>query len=107
MIESNNNLESFQLGSNLILSPCRIIRDKLSGSGQNLINSDRSILESLEVELLIFETKFLDIPIITKLESALSSSAIGIEYMRLGAACRTYNLLVTEGRLVALVVNFL
>jgi uncharacterized protein len=35
-----------------------------------------------------------------------SERAIGLEQMPIGAACRTYNLLVSEGRRVALVINF-
>lgn len=107
VVESNNNLELFQLGSNLIVSPYRIIFDKLIGSGQNLTDGDLFILKNLGTEILIFETKVSDKSIVPKLELALNSSAIGIEYMSLGAACRTYNLLLTEDRPVALVVNFL
>ncbi|NQY51533.1 MAG: hypothetical protein HRT91_02420 [Piscirickettsiaceae bacterium] len=107
VVKLNDNLESFELITNFILSPCRIIFDKLTGSGRNFDDGNLFILKSLGVEILIFETRFSDRPILPKLEFALSSGAMGIEYMVLGSACRTYNLLVTEGRLVALIVNFL
>ena len=35
-----------------------------------------------------------------------SERAIGLEQMPIGAACRTYNLLVSEGKRVALVIDF-
>lgn len=37
---------------------------------------------------------------------AFGNQAIGLEQMLIGAACRTYNLLVAEGRRVTLVINF-
>ena len=36
----------------------------------------------------------------------LAKQAIGLEQMPMGAACRTYNLLVSEGRRVALYIDF-
>lgn len=107
VVTSNNNSESFQLTSNLILSSHQIITDQLTGTKQKLTDSDLSILKSLEPELLIFETSSLGKVLSPELTAALSANAIGVEYMALGPACRTYNLLVTEGRRVVLVVNFL
>jgi uncharacterized protein len=40
-------------------------------------------------------------PVAPALRAALKQRGIGVEAMDTGAACRTYNLLVAEGRLVA------
>ncbi len=107
VVVSNNNSELLQLTSNLILSPYQIVFDQLSGSYENFTDSDWSIFKRLEPELLIFETRPLNNLLSPKLLLALSSNNIGVEYMPLGAACRTYNLLVTEGRSILLVMRFL
>ena len=56
VVKLNDNLESFELITNFILSPCRIIFDKLTGSGRNFDDGNLFILKSLGVEILIFET---------------------------------------------------
>jgi uncharacterized protein len=61
--------------------------------------------KSLDIEVLI-----LGQGVVTWLAPSLmaefSAQAIGVEQMPIGPACRTYNLLISEGRRVALAINF-
>lgn len=109
VIKSDNQTELVHLTSNLVLSPHQIITDQLAGTtkSQKLTDDDISIINSLKPELVIIVARDSDITLSPELLIAFSANAIGIECMALGPACRTYNLLVTEGRRVALVVNFL
>ncbi len=71
----------------------------------DLTVDDINYFKSNDVEVVI-----LGQPNITRLPPQrlvqFASQAIGLEQMPIGAACRTYNLLVAEGRRVALVINF-
>jgi len=105
VISSKNQPESIQLNGFLILSPDQIVTDRQVQSSA-LNKSDIFLLKSLSPELLIFVS---DSSTISSLSSeivvAFNRDAIGVETMALGSACRTYNLLVAEGRRVVLVLN--
>jgi len=66
---------------------------------------DVNYFKALDIEVLIIGQ-----PIVTRLLGPVlvrfSEHAIGVEQMIIGSACRTYNLLISEGRRVALVINF-
>ena len=106
VITSNSHSETVQLTESVILSPNQIITDRQDQTDLELDDSDILLLKSLEPELLIFVSdptiSFLPPEIVV----AFNANGIGVECMVLAAACRTYNLLVTEGRRVVLVVNF-
>jgi uncharacterized protein len=53
------------------------------------------------VELLLFGQGPRMAPVPPELRQGLRAAGVGIEPMDTGAACRTYNVLVAEGRLVA------
>ena len=105
VVTSNNHSESIQLDKGLILSPNQIITDRQAQSGSALSESDISLLESLELELLIFVSDPTISPLSPEIVVAFNANGIGVETMALGPACRTYNLVIAEGRRVALVVN--
>ena len=105
VVTSNNHSESIQLDKGLILSPNQIITDRQAQSGSALSESDISLLESLELELLIFVSDPTISSLSPEIVVAFNARGIGIETMALGPACRTYNLVIAEGRRVALVVN--
>ncbi|MFW5451610.1 MAG: MTH938/NDUFAF3 family protein [Methylophagaceae bacterium] len=93
------------IDANLILTPSQIITDDAIGELTNLSDGDIRYLKNLEPEILIIvQRSGLHFPIETR--AKFSELAIGIESMTLGAACRTYNLLVAEGRKVILLANF-
>ena len=68
-------------------------------------SDDVNYFKELDIEVLIMGQ-----PVVTRLSGPVlvkfSEQAIGIEQMSIGSACRTYNLLISEGRRVALVINF-
>ena len=68
-------------------------------------SDDVNYFKELDIEVLIIGQ-----PVVTRLSGPVlvkfSEQAIGIEQMPVGSACRTYNLLISEGRRVALVINF-
>lgn len=105
VISSNNHLESISLDSFLILSPDQIVTDRQVQSSA-LNESDISLLKSLEPELLIFVLNSTTPSLSSEIVVAFNANAIGVESMALGPACRTYNLLVAEGRRVAMIVCY-
>ena len=68
-------------------------------------SDDVNYFKELDIEVLIIGQ-----PLVTRLSGPVlvkfSEQAIGVEQMPIGSACRTYNLLISEGRRVALVINF-
>ena len=68
-------------------------------------SDDVNYFKELDIEVLIMGQ-----PVVTRLSGPVlvkfSEQAIGIEQMPVGSACRTYNLLISEGRRVALVIIF-
>ncbi|MFT7235078.1 MAG: hypothetical protein ACI9QV_000649 [Methylophagaceae bacterium] len=71
----------------------------------DLTIDDVNYFKSHEIEVIILGQS-----VVTRVSPQIlvqfANQAIGLEQMLIGAACRTYNLLVSEGRRVALVINF-
>ena len=96
-------------GSNInhpvIVLPDKIIDPwlitSISATAQSLCVADFTALLALTPELVVFGsgTKF-QFPLATIL-AAFSTARIGFEVMDTRAACRTYNVLMSEGRRVA------
>lgn len=68
--------------------------------------SDVKELKNLDPEVLILAHGSSVYSLPSKLMIGFYAQAIGVECMPLGAACRTYNLLVAEDRKVVLAVIF-
>lgn len=89
------------LGSSVIVSPTRLIADWRPRSIDQLLPSDLGpLLEWRPAVLLIGTGERQRFPG-PELLTALYASRLGFECMDTGAACRTYNVLVAEGRDVA------
>jgi len=107
VIKSSQYSESHQFNSDLILSADKIITDHSFSSDGKLADSDILLFNKLDTEVIIFVTNETLVSFLSpEIRVALTKNNIGVECMPLGAACRTYNLLITEGREVALVVRF-
>ena len=107
VIKSSQYSESHQFNSDLILSADKIITDHHFSSDGKLADSDILLFNKLDTEVIIFVTNETLVSFLSpEIRVALTKNNIGVECMPLGAACRTYNLLITEGREVALVVRF-
>ncbi len=94
-----------QLGSCLIVTPDQIITDSKIGNIMNLSDQNIAYLQNLEPEILIFTAGLVANHPLVKTQTEFAKKSIGVEYMTMGAACRTYNLLVLEGRQVALIIS--
>jgi len=91
-------------GDNLIVTPSQIITDSKIGDITQLTSHDILYIQKLAPELVIFTAgSKTHLPHFHTI-SEMGKVAIGVEYMSLGSACRTYNLLALEGRHVMLIL---
>ena len=87
--------------SSLIVLPDRIIPDWPPQHYQELARAHLEILAGLDSEVILLGTgRRLRFPR-AELLAPLAAAGIGWEIMDTGAACRTYNILMGEGRKVA------
>jgi uncharacterized protein len=87
--------------SNLVVLPDRLIPDWTQASFATLKVTDFELLASLDAEIVLLGTgKQLRFPR-PELLRPLIQAQKGLEVMDIQAACRTYNVLVSEGRKVA------
>ena len=85
---------------NLVLTRERVLTDCLPDDFEALQSSHFEALMELQPELVILGTgRHLRFPK-PELTRALVQAQVGLEVMDTGAACRTYNILVSEGRRV-------
>ncbi len=86
---------------NLIVLPTRIIPDWHEGSAATLREEQFEHMLELDCEIILLGTgKVLRFPH-PSLSRALLHARVGLEVMDSAAACRTYNILLAEGRKVA------
>jgi uncharacterized protein len=86
--------------ASLIVTPTKIISDWPPQSFSDLDASHFEALVALEPELVVLGTgKYLRFPA-PAVTRALIDANVGLEVMDTGAACRTYNILMSEGRKV-------
>jgi len=106
VIKQKQTHELLRLESSLIVTPSQVIMDWQISDINGLSVDDIQYLTSLNPEVIILSDglEFHQLP--PKIASEFSRLAIGVEVMSLGAACRTYNLLLAEGRQVVLAINF-
>jgi uncharacterized protein len=87
--------------SNLVVLPGRLILEWTQASFATLNITDFELLASLDAEIILLGTgKQLRFPR-PELLRPLIQAQKGLEVMDIQAACRTYNVLVSEGRKVA------
>lgn len=86
---------------NLVVFPDRIIENWRMGSSGRFVISDFEEILAYQPEIILLGTgetqRFPD----SQLIKAMLNSGIGLEVMDTFSACRTYNILSTEGRSVA------
>ena len=85
----------------LILMPDRVIPDWPPDSVEELQTEDLDLLADLAPEILILGTGRQQRFLHPSLLQPLMQAHIGFEAMATPAACRTYNILMSEGRRVA------
>jgi uncharacterized protein len=94
------------VGSNFILTRDRLITDWSVTDIQSITSSQLAELEQLSPEVILFATGSGLCMKFQHIAARLMQSHIGVEFMELGAACRTFNLLVSEQRRAILAVSF-
>ena len=87
-------------GGALILTPGRIITDWGPRDAAGLEPDHLQALLDLDPELIVLGTGAVQVFPAPSLYRLLTARRVGIEVMDTGAACRTYNILMTEGRRV-------
>lgn len=88
------------ISGSFIVSPQRLLRDWAPTHVDNLQAKHLDPIIELKPELVLLGTGPRLIFPAPKLLASLHRQRIGVEVMDTAAACRTYNILMTEGRLV-------
>ena len=98
--QSPRPLEVETIRGNFILSPKHLLRDWAPSSVDELLVEHLDAIVELQPELVLLGTGHRLIFPPPQLLGALHRQRIGVEVMDTAAACRTYNILMTEGRFV-------
>ena len=105
VIQSADKSEFITITTPFILSTDQLVTVCPINMILDFNSDDVNYFKELDIEVLIIGQ-----PLVTRLLGPVlvkfSEQAIGVEQMPIGSACRTYNLLISEGRRVALVINF-
>lgn len=104
VVKSKDYSDLKRLDSSLIMMPNKIISDWHIKDITQLETSDVLEFKKLDPEVLILAHGSSVYSLPPKLLVEFYAQAIGVECMPLGAACRTYNLLVAEDRKAVLAV---
>ena len=83
----------------VVVSPQAVIEWEVSGF-EALTAADFGFIETLKPEIMILGTGATQRFPRPELTRALAATGVGVEFMDSPAACRTYNILATEGRRV-------
>lgn len=102
--QHQNRLETIK--SNFILTRNQHFADWPVTEIINITAEQLAELKKLDPEVILFATGSGLCIEFQKIANQLMQSQIGVEFMDLGAACRTFNLLVSEQRKVLLAVTF-
>lgn len=90
-----------RIRGSVVITPERIIRDWKPASFSDIGLESFEVFETLQVDIVVLGTgasqKFPD----PRIMGWFGQRGIGLEVMDTAAACRTYNILMSEGRTVA------
>lgn len=87
--------------TNVIIFPDRLIRDWSPAATNALTKQDLALLLKAKPEVLLLGTGSRLVWPSLEIQAAFATSGIGLEVMDTGAACRTYNILMSDQRRVA------
>jgi uncharacterized protein len=94
-------INEYRYNSSVIVTPKQIINDWPPHSIEDLAPEHFSAIAELNPQLVLLGTGAIQQFIEPALYAPLLDQGIGLEAMATPAACRTYNVLVAEGRKVA------
>lgn len=106
VIRTQQDADIKRLDNSLIMMPNQLIVDWHAKDIMQLNANDVLELKHLDPEVVILTNGSSVYSLPPKLMVDFYAQAIGVEYMPLGAACRTYNLLVAEQRRVMIAIIF-
>ena len=92
------------LRDNFAITADEIVRDWQAGAIAELTEDDFAPLIASEPELILLGTGQLPVFPPRELVFSLARRGLGLEAMDTAAACRTFNILISEGRRVAAVL---
>ena len=87
--------------ASVVVTPTRLIEDWAPDNFADLSSACLALLDELEVEVALLGTGASQQFPRDDLVARFASRGIGLEIMDTAAACRTYNILMAEGRTVA------
>lgn len=100
--EKSVTINHIRFSRNILILPDTAPASWPVSAFDNLVQEDFSSVIAAQPDLLIIGTGMCQRFLSPQLVVYLSSKKIGVEYMSTPAACRTFNLLLSEGRRVAL-----
>lgn len=105
VIQSGNEPELITMTRPFILDARQLVTVWSINTINDFKTDDVDYFKSLDIEVLILgQTLVIRLP--PSILAEFAAQGIGVEQMPIGPACRTYNLLISEDRRVALAINF-
>lgn len=99
--ENSVTIQGHIYTQSIIISPEQLVPNWPVGAATGLHVADFAVLGTLEVEILLLGTGKKQVFPDAQLLVAMRQQQIGLEVMDTAAACRTFNILLSEGRRVA------
>ena len=86
----------------ILLFPDKVLPWQVMATGELTLDSLLPISAATpEVEILLIGTGAKMLPLPSALRNAIRQTGVSMDFMDTGAACRTFNILMTEGRRAA------
>lgn len=101
-VRPQHKTELIRLEESFVLTPEQLVENWQVRDINKLQQQDISALQNWDPEVILFASGSTHSKAFFHIMSELAQHGIGAELMSLGAACRTYNLLVSEERKVVL-----
>ena len=95
------NINDTLHNSSIIVFPDKIISWDVSSAKDIRLEKFTEILSAKDLEILLVGCGEVHIPLDAEIHREMQKAGVGLEFMTTGAACRTYNVLLAEGRNVA------
>ncbi|HSS65031.1 MAG TPA: Mth938-like domain-containing protein, partial [Gammaproteobacteria bacterium] len=90
-----------RIGSSVVVTPTRLLEDWAPDDFSEISSACFGLLDELEIEVALLGTGATQQFPGDNLIARFASRGVGLEIMDTAAACRTYNILMAEGRTVA------
>lgn len=92
------NINDSVYNSSIIVFPDKIINWSVFSPKDISLEKFTEILAQKDLEILLVGCGDMHLPVDMQIYREMQKASIGLEFMTTGAACRTYNVLLAEGR---------